>query len=115
VTAPAANGGEQVSDGTVFGQWCSWHHGAALSRPVAMIERGPGAGGTLYACRPCRIKHGFDSIPTFMARAALFNHLRGTDDTPPCLSCSRYERCPEGDALWAELRRQRRADQRTDQ
>lgn len=112
MTAPAAEGGEQVSsNGTVLGQWCSWHKGAAPSRPVAVIERGPGAGGTLYACRPCRIEHKLDTIPTALAWAALFNHLGGTADTRPCGPCNRHNRCPEGDALWAELHRQRKADQ----
>jgi hypothetical protein len=108
VTAePAAASG----DGTVPGQWCSWHKGAAPSRPVAVIERGPGAGGTLYACRQCRAEHHLDTIPTTLAWAALFNHLGGTADTKPCEPCNRHERCPEGAALWAEHRRQRKADQ----
>ena len=109
--APAAPDGEQTSsDGTVYGQWCSWHHGAAPSRPVRVIERGPGAGGTLYACLPCRIEHQLAVIPTTAAWAALVDHLGGTADKGPCEPCNRYQRCPQGAALWADWKRQQKAD-----
>jgi hypothetical protein len=109
---PAAESGEQtISDGTVSVQWCSWHGGMAEARPVEVIERGPGAGGTLYACRPCRLAYGLASLPTALAWAALFDHLGGNADRKPCAPCNRYERCPEGAALRAEFRRQQRADQ----
>lgn len=107
---PAENGEQRNGDGTVFGPWCSWHKGAAPSRPVAVIERGPGAGGTLYACRPCRIEHKLTTIPTTLARAALLDHLGGTADTKPCGPCNRFEHCPDGDALRANLKRQHKAD-----
>lgn len=107
----AAAGGEQTSsDGTVLGKWCSWHNGAAPSRPVEVIERGPGAGGTLYACRPCRLRYRLTSLPTWAAQAALQAHLGGTEGAKPCKPCNRHDKCPEGAALWAEFRRQERAD-----
>jgi hypothetical protein len=108
----AAEGGKQTnSDGTVSEQWCSWHDGIAPSRPVEVIERGPGAGGILYACRPCRVEHKLETLPTVVAWAALFDHLGGTADTKPCEPCNRHEPCPEGVALWAEYRRQLKADE----
>ncbi|CAL9502926.1 hypothetical protein SUDANB6_03485 [Streptomyces sp. enrichment culture] len=109
--APTAGSGEPVGDGTVSVQWCSWHGGMARARPVEVIERGPGAGGTLYACRPCRIANNLEPLPTAAAWHAVFAHLAGTADTKPCASCNRHERCPEGAALCAEYRRQRKADQ----
>jgi len=109
-TAPAAKGEQDPADTIVFGTWCSWHQGAAPSRPVAVIERGLGAGGTLHACRPCRIAHRLDVIPTTVAWAALLDHLGGTADTGPCGPCNRHQRCPQGATLWAEWKRQRKAD-----
>lgn len=106
---PDAPGGEQTGAG-LYGTWCSWHQGAARSRPVQVIERGLGAGGTLYACLPCRIKHKLEAIPTTAAWAALLDHLGGTADTPPCVSCNQFKRCREGSILWADWRRQRKAD-----
>ena len=98
------------SDGTVPVQYCSWHHGMAVARPVEKIERGPGAGGTLYACRPCRIRHRLTSIPTWAAQAALLAHLGGTDDTKPCEPCNRHDKCPTGVELWDAFRREQKAD-----
>lgn len=109
--APAAPGGEQASgDGTVLGKWCDWHEGAAPSRPVEVIERGPGAGGVRYACRPCRLRHRLTTITTWAAQAALIVHLGGTDDTKPCADCNRHQRCDEGAQLRAAYRRELQAD-----
>ncbi|MEU3097228.1 hypothetical protein ABZ690_21200 [Streptomyces sp. NPDC006967] len=81
-----------------------------MSRPVEIIERGEGKGGTLYACRPCRATHGLTSLPTWLARAALIVHLGGTDDVKPCGPCNRYEACAVGGELRAAVRREREAD-----
>ncbi|CAL9528201.1 hypothetical protein [Streptomyces sp. enrichment culture] len=98
------------NDGTVPVQWCSWHKGMAVARPVQIIEQGEGAGGTLYACRPCRITYKLDALPTWFAWEALFNHLGGDGTNRPCWPCNRFEPCPEGAVLWAALRQEQEAD-----
>jgi hypothetical protein len=98
------------NDGTVPVQWCSWHKGMAPARPVQVIEQGEGAGGTLYACRPCRVTHRLEVLSTWVAWEALFNHLGGTANIKPCEPCNRFETCPAGAALWAVLRREQEAD-----
>jgi hypothetical protein len=82
----------------------------AVSRPVQIIEQGEGAGGTLYACRECRVTHRLEVLSTFAAWHALFNHLGGVEGIPPCAPCNAFSPCPEGAGLWATLRREQEAD-----
>jgi hypothetical protein len=39
--------------------FCAWHKEFAGGvRLIEVIEQGSGAGGTLYACTPCRTRYG---------------------------------------------------------
>jgi len=75
-----------------------------------MVERGAGAGGTLHACRECRITYSLPSLPTWLAQAALFEHLGGDGENGPCGPCNRFEDCEQGAALKAQLQREKDAD-----
>lgn len=42
--------------------WCAWHQGHARGvRLIQVHEQGPGPGGSLFACRPCR--ESYDLVP----------------------------------------------------
>ncbi|MEV7287723.1 hypothetical protein AB0O01_24665 [Streptomyces sp. NPDC093252] len=46
--------------------WCAWHQNYARGvRLIEVIEQGsgPGAHGTLFACRPCRSSYGLMPMP----------------------------------------------------
>ncbi|WP_416965704.1 hypothetical protein [Streptomyces sp. Agncl-13] len=46
---------------TAYG-WCSWHEAFASGvRLIQVHEQGSGAGGGVFACRPCR--EAFDLVP----------------------------------------------------
>lgn len=39
--------------------WCSWHGAHSTgARLIHIVEQGSGPGASLYACAPCRDKHG---------------------------------------------------------
>ncbi|MDX3314554.1 hypothetical protein P1S61_36980 [Streptomyces sp. ME08-AFT2] len=43
--------------------WCSWHDGFdGTCRLVRIIEQGSGPGGGLFACTPCRARHGLTPV-----------------------------------------------------
>lgn len=95
---------QPLSDGTVPAHWCSWHQTTAYALPVRIIEEGSGRGGTLYACRACRQKHGLFTITQTAAQRALLDHLAGPDNKTPCPTCDRHEECETRRKLLAALR-----------
>lgn len=51
----------KADDSTAFG-WCAWHQGHARGvRLIEIQEQGSGVGGSVFACRPCRV--AFDLVP----------------------------------------------------
>lgn len=43
---------------TAYG-WCAWHNGFATGvRLIHVHEQASGPGGSIFACGPCREKHG---------------------------------------------------------
>jgi hypothetical protein len=103
-TEQATTNAQPVSDGTVPVQWCSWHHAMTEALAIRRIAQGPAAGGTLYACRDCRRRHGLLTLRQSRAWADVLDHLGGTATARPCGPCNRYNYCDAGKPLRAELR-----------
>ncbi|MGW3513831.1 hypothetical protein [Streptomyces sp. NPDC000994] len=95
---------QPVSDGTVPAHWCSWHKATAHALPVRIIEEGSARGGTLYACRACRQKHGLFTLAQTAAHRALLDHLAGPDNKTPCEACDAYKPCETRRTLRVALR-----------